>query len=148
MANGIKVYANWCEAIHSLGEESPMKAKELAFRIIDYGYTGVMDLEGLSALDKDWLVTVSRGIDETNQKAKGEKPQGRPKLEIDDKVQELLDQGVTVGTQIAKILNVSKDTVYATQPWLDHQAAKKAAKEKQAGNNVSVQPSQKMTFNF
>ena len=129
MANGIRIYANWCEAIHDLGEESPVKAKELAFRIIDYGYTGVMNLDGLSAVDKDWLVTVSKGIDETNQKASGNR-QGRPKLEIDDQVQELLNKGVTVGTKIAEALYVSKDTIYATKPWQNYQAEKKAAKEK------------------
>ena len=132
MANGIRIYYNWCNALHEMEQDSPSKARDLAFRIIDYGATGVLNIEGLSAIDKDWLITVSKGIDETNQKAKGNKEEGtkgRPVKDIDDQVQALLDSGVTNGTKIAEILHVSKDKVYSTDPWKNYRANLKAAKE-------------------
>ena len=114
-----------------MGEESPAKAKDLAFRIIDYGATGVLNTEGLAAVDKDWLVGVSKAIDETNGKVNGDKRSvGRPKIAgLNEKVQELLDNGVTVGKQIAAQLHVSSDSVYATESWIAHQAKKKANKQ-------------------
>lgn len=130
MANGIRIYANWCQALHEMAERNPNKAKDYAFRIIDYGATGELNLDGVDAIDKDWLVTVSKGIDETNLKSdKSHGSPGRPKLEIEDDVQRLLDSGMTTGTHIAAALHVSKDSIYATEAWSKHQAAKKKVKQ-------------------
>ena len=152
MANGIRIYYNWCNALHEMEQDSPSKARDLAFRIIDYGATGVLNIEGLSAIDKDWLITVSKGIDETNQKARGngdgEAKQGRPTKDIDDQVQALLDSGVTNGTKIAEILHVSKDKVYSTTPWKDYRVSLKAAKEGGSEKETVAKEQSRPVFNF
>lgn len=126
MANGIRVYENWCQAIHEQAEESPMKAKDLAFRILDYGATGVMNFDGLSGTDRDWLASVQRGMEKTDEKAN--RSPGRPKLDLEEDVQRLLDSGVTKGTEIAAALHVSKDKIYTVEAWRAFQASKKKPK--------------------
>ena len=150
MANGIRIYYNWCNALHEMEQDSPSKARDLAFRIIDYGATGVLNIEGLSAIDKDWLITVSKGIDETNQKARsdGEVKQGRPTKDIDDQVQALLNSGITNGTKIAEALHVSKDKVYSTDPWKNYRAGLKAAKEGGSEKEIVAKGQLRPVFDF
>lgn len=137
MANGIKIYENWCEAIHEKAIESPAKARDLAFRILDYGATGLMDLDGLSGVDKDWLVSVQRGIEKSQDRSENSpKSPGRPKILIDDEIRKLFSEGVTMGTEIARRLNVSKDTVYESTPWKEKQALKKKEKESAAPKKI------------
>lgn len=116
-ANGVKIYENWYNAIHEMGAQDIEKAKDLSFRILDYAATRELNTDGLTAVDKDWLVSVSKGIDKADEVANRTK--GRPRiLDLDERVQKLLDSGVTVGTKIAEQLGVSKDTVYGCDAWI------------------------------
>lgn len=113
-------YKSWADELDKMDKD---KHDDFTWRIVEYGIFEREDLDGLDPFAAAWLKSIYKQIDVAKEKYNKAKERGqtggrRGSKETNQKVQELLDQGITTGTKIAEIIGVSKQAVYATEAWI------------------------------
>lgn len=113
-------YKAWADELDNMDDSA---RNDFAWRIIEYGIFGREHFDGLDHFAIAWLKDIYRQIDAAkhrydNKIAVGKNARGDGDA-TNKAVQELLDNGVTKGTEIAKRLGLDKSTIYKTQAWMN-----------------------------
>lgn len=143
-------YKSWADELDKMDKD---KHDDFTWRIVEYGIFEREDFEGLDPFAAAWLKSIYRQIDIAKEKYDKAKERGqiggrRATKDTNQKVKELLDRGITKGVEIAEIIGVTKQAVYATEAWRTKDLGNQVEEGKVKKDNKMGKEDKKLPYVF